>query len=124
MITPIKEDEHLHQKALIDWWDLSYIKYKLPIIALFAIPNGGKRDLGTAKKLKAEGVRSGVCDLQLLVSNKYYKGLFIEMKYGKNKATKSQNEFMIFALAQGYYCITCYKWTDAKEFIEDYLADR
>lgn len=124
MIYKIEESEHLHQKSLVEWWDMCHSKFKLPIIALFAIPNGGKRDVGTAKKLKSEGVRAGVCDLQLLVSNKFYKGLFIEMKYGKNKETKAQNEFMLFALSQGHYCITCYNWIDAKVFIEKYLSDR
>ena len=37
-----------------------------PQLALiFAIPNGGKRHIGTARKLKAEGVRSGVPDIFL-----------------------------------------------------------
>ncbi len=44
---------------------------------LFAVPNGGKRDAGTAAVLKRMGVRAGVSDLILVVQGRV---LFIELK--------------------------------------------
>lgn len=50
---------------------------------IFAIPNGGKRNIVTASKLKLEGVKAGVPDLFLAVSRHNCHGLFIEMKRAK-----------------------------------------
>jgi hypothetical protein len=52
--------EHEEQKGLIIWFRLKY-----PNTLIFSIPNGGYRDISTAKKLKAEGVTKGVPDLYI-----------------------------------------------------------
>jgi hypothetical protein len=113
--------EHLEQKALIEWWDLAHFKYKLPIRALFAIPNGGKRDKGTAVKLKLEGVRAGTADLMLCTARGKFNGLWIEMKSLKGAVSADQNEFIDFARSQGYSAHVCYGWIEAKKTIEGYL---
>ena len=48
--------EHQVQVAICNYLDLRKVCY-------FAIPNGGKRNIITASKLKAEGVKKGVPDL-------------------------------------------------------------
>lgn len=60
---------------------------------LFAIPNGGFRNKSTAVKLKKEGVLAGVWDIFLSVPTSEYGGLFIELKYGRNKLTEYQKAF-------------------------------
>ena len=114
--------EHKHQVALINWWKLSHKKYKLPEYALFAIPNGGARHIAVATKLKAEGVRSGVPDLELRVSRNGFHALWIELKYGKNKPSEAQREFMAWQEAEGAKCVVCWDWQDAKSAIENYLG--
>lgn len=47
---------------------------------LFAIPNGGKRTIGTAVKMKAEGVKSGVPDMFLPIPVGSHCGMFVELK--------------------------------------------
>lgn len=61
---------------------------------LFAIPNGGARNPIVGAKLKAGGVRAGVWDLFLAVPKNGKCGLFLETKYGKNKLSAEQKEFM------------------------------
>ena len=57
-----------------------------PELELFhAIPNGGKRTLGTAIKLKREGVKAGVPDTHLPVPSGEYCGLYIEFKRAEPK---------------------------------------
>lgn len=91
---------------------------------MFAIPNGGLRNKTVAGKLKAEGARPGVLDVFLAVPNRKYHGLFIEMKYGRNKLTEHQRTWKMKLEAFGYCCIVVKDWTRASEFILRYLEDR
>ena len=59
----MKSLEHSEQVTLIKWWALACKQFGIPEQLLFAIPNGGKRDVISAKLLKDEGVRAGVPDL-------------------------------------------------------------
>lgn len=57
---------------------------------IFAVPNGGTRNILEAKLLKATGVMAGVSDLILIVKNKIY---FIELKAEKNVQSEVQKIF-------------------------------
>lgn len=57
---------------------------------IFAVPNGGTRNVLEAKLLKATGVMSGVSDLILLTKNKTY---FIELKAEKGIQSEIQKIF-------------------------------
>lgn len=90
---------------------------------LFAIPNGGKRDKGTAINLKREGVLPGIPDLFLACAANDFHGLFIEMKFGKNKPTQLQIECMERLTKNGYLCVVCYTAEEAINIITDYMKD-
>jgi hypothetical protein len=51
---------------------------------IFAVPNGGRRSIGEAKKLKDMGVMSGVSDLILLLRDQ--SCTFIELKRPKTRS--------------------------------------
>lgn len=53
---------------------------KLPDKLLLAVPNGGSRNIIEAKNLKAQGVKSGVSDVLLLIPKKGYSSLCMEFK--------------------------------------------
>ena len=89
---------------------------------LFHIPNGGSRNKAEAARLKAQGVKAGVCDLFLPVARGRYHGLFIEMKYGKNTATPAQKNFISEVTAQGYLARVAYSFEEATTILEQYLA--
>lgn len=88
---------------------------------MFAIPNGGLRNKFTAYKLKAEGVKAGVPDIFLPVPSNDFHGLFIEMKFGKNKPTDSQEIWHIDLALGGYKVAVCYSFEDAQKVITSYL---
>ena len=93
--------EHTEQVTLMNWCKLMERSY--PQLALiFSIPNGGKRHIGTARKLKAEGVKSGVPDIFLSVAKNGKHGLYIELK--------------------GYEAKVCYGFGEAKKVICDYMG--
>lgn len=120
-----KSSEDDEQAALIKWWDfIGHKKFNLPIAALFHIPNGGYRHIRTAVNMKKTGVRKGVFDLLLMAQRNGFNGLWIEMKYGKNKLTQEQEAFSLMASAVGYECVVCWSWEDARNKIEDYLCGR
>jgi len=76
--------EHWEQVQLFSWAE------NLPELELMhAIPNGGKRDIRVALKLKEEGVKAGVPDICLPVPRSGKHGLYIELKrrkYGRVSA--------------------------------------
>ena len=91
---------------------------------LFAIPNGGSRHKLEAKKLKAEGVRAGVPDLQLVVPRNGLHGLFVEMKRrnGVPSDIKQEQKDWHYKLRQKGYAVTvAFGYEMAKQAITDYL---
>lgn len=114
--------EHEEQCALVSWFRMQYPRLSK---SLFAIPNGGLRNLKIAKKLKAEGVMAGVADLFLMVAASGFHGLFIEMKIQNGgQQSPSQKDFEQAALAQGYLYILAHGCADAQEQIKAYLVGK
>jgi hypothetical protein len=112
--------EHELQVNCVNWFGYKYPKIK---DLLFAVPNGGVRHKRTAAKLKAEGVRRGVPDLFLAISKHGKHGLFIEMKYGRNKQTSQQLRYEELLKSQNYAVAVCYTFDDFRDVIELYMGE-
>lgn len=106
------------QRDCIKWFRCQY-----PKLMLFSIPNGGKRGKIEAMIMKGEGVVSGVADLMLLKSNYKFHGLFIEMKYGKNKQTDLQLSFEKYCKENNYEYIVCKSIDEFIKQIKTYLHE-
>lgn len=119
-IQNMKRSETTEQIALFNW--AKRTESILPELALmYHVPNEGKRSNGGI--LKAAGLKSGVPDICLPVANNGFHGLYIELKFGKNKATKAQEEYMAMLNAQGYKTAVCYGAEEAGEEILAYLTE-
>jgi hypothetical protein len=113
--------EHTEQVALFDWARANESRH-LQLGLMFAIPNGGKRHIVTATRLKASGAKAGIPDISLPVSNRHGKhGLFIELKVGKNKPSKKQLWWIHSLRAEGYAVEVCVGFEEARDAIIDYL---
>ena len=88
------------QVACVKWFRLQY-----PNLVIFAVPNGGSRNLYEAKNMKESGTLAGVADL-VIVGNGG-KVLFVEMKAGKNKQEDSQVLFQNKVERLGHMYIIC-----------------
>ena len=88
------------QVACVKWFRLQY-----PNLVIFAVPNGGSRNLYEAKNMKESGTLAGVADL-VIVGNGG-KVLFVEMKAGKNKQEDSQVLFQNKVEKLGHKYIIC-----------------
>tara|TARA_Y100000310_G_C20335396_1_gene647253 strand:- start:36 stop:467 length:432 start_codon:yes stop_codon:yes gene_type:complete len=124
--------EHAEQVALVQWADYQWVGGDAHLgDYLFAVPNGARMAMNTAKKMKAEGLRSGVPDLMLAIPVDGYYGLFIEMKKGrehfkgqaavKNAVSENQKAWMSRLRSQGYFCVVCYGFDEAKTAIQEYI---
>lgn len=88
---------------------------------MFAIPNGGSRDVREAVNLKRQGVKRGVSDIFIPIPTSNYHGMFLELKVGKNKPSKEQVAFLQFVNRVGYCGVVCYGFEEAVITIQKYL---
>ena len=128
----MRQDEHELQKACVNWFGYQYPHLK---DLLIAIPNGGKRHVKTAAKLKAEGVKAGVPDLFLAAPVGYkveangrkiiehlFAGLWIEMKTPKGVIRDSQQKYLDRLSEFGYSTVVCRSFEEFTKSIETYLG--
>lgn len=100
-----------YRETYPQWWDL-----------LIAIPNGGKRNIGVARKLQAEGVIAGVPDLFLAIPAGRFHGLFLELKNGKsNDTTANQRRVMLNLSLQLYKTEVVRTHEEFVKKIQEYL---
>lgn len=115
-----KDEEHKLQVSMINWFRLQYPSMRHN---LFAIPNGGRRDAATGRRLKDEGVLAGVSDLILLKSNRCYGALLIETKTRKGTQRESQKEWESKITADGYKYVIVRSLDEFIEVVTEYLKD-
>ena len=120
----MKHLESKLQSECVKWFRLQYPKLSMN---LFAIPNGGARDVITGAILKREGVTAGVADLFLAVprykigGEEFCGGLFIEMKFGAGTQTKEQKAFQQAVEREEYRYAVCRTVDEFITTIKDYL---
>jgi len=118
-----QKSEHELQRSFFVW--LSNYILDCPNLTLaHAIPNGGSRDKITASQLKAEGVKSGIPDVNIPIPSGKYHGLFIEFKVKTNKPSEDQRIIMLMLDAQGYKVICVNDLDTAKQEFESYMMGK
>lgn len=120
---PRDNEESRIQMAVIRWWDVIHREFGVAEHMLFAIPNGGRRDIIGAAILKKEGQRNGVCDLFLAVPRGKYHGLFVELKTAIGVASEAQTIFICDATKQGYAAYVSRSYDAAVKLITGYLTE-
>lgn len=108
-----KRSEHVEQREFVQWFRQTY-----PNVRIFAIPNGGARNISVAAKLKAEGVSRGVPDLFV----PEWK-LWIEMKAVNNisKLSEFQKSWIKYLISKDYAVIVAHGFEEAKMDVIKYL---
>lgn len=114
--------ESEEQIAIFQW--AAYAEAAHPDLRLlYHVPNGGYRNIATAARLKAEGVRHGVPDIVLPVARGGYHGMYLELKRSRGgRLSPEQAEWLDALTAQGYYAVRCDGAEAAIETIRRYLA--
>ena len=105
--------EHFEQRELVKWFRQTFVG-----VRIFAIPNGGARDIATATRLKVEGVSAGVPDLYIPAWH-----LWLEMKRTKGgRVDPAQQDWINYLETCGDMVLICRGAEHAKESILAYVS--
>jgi len=118
----MNHEESDHQIALFQWAKLMQAQHP-ELSLLHSIPNGGKRSIREAARLKKEGALAGVSDIFLPVARGGFHGLYIELKVKGGRTSDSQKWWIEQVSLQGYLATTCFGWVEASEVIKKYLKE-
>ena len=125
-LTKRSHTEDTEQMALFQWVAL-HINRVPELGLLIHIPNGGARNPREAARFKKMGVKAGVSDLLLPITQQsviypVISGLWIEMKAKGRYLTGPQRKWQDQMTIQGYRCRVCYSWQEAALEIAEYLG--
>lgn len=91
---------------------ITYLKVQFPKWMVVHVPSEGKRSEYEAWKAKTLGLTSGISDLLIFeprqAEERFYCGLCIELKAGKNKVTPNQINFQSNLVEKGWQCHVAY----------------
>lgn len=117
------QGEHVHQSAFVKLCALH--EHRFPALKyLFAVPNFAR--LRSQREVAArlrEGLKKGVPDLWLPYPSQGHPGLIIENKFGKNKPTPEQLEWIERMRAVNWRVVVCYSFEQQVATLLDYLQD-
>jgi hypothetical protein len=107
--------EHVEQREFVSWFRKTHKG-----VRIFAVPNGGARNITTAARLKAEGVTSGVPDLFIPAWL-----MWIEMKRQKGGVVSpDQTDWIAYLRGVGHLVIVSKGAEDAKNQIMGFKNEK
>ena len=113
--------EHQIQSEYFECVRLTYHGCKL----IYAVPNGGKRHIVTAMKLRAEGVTPGVPDVNIDIPRAYghiiFHGMRIETKSAKGTTSEEQDLAILQLISCQYRVVVCNSTEMMIAATKDYL---
>lgn len=122
--------EHDEQVVLMMWAQRHLARWH-ELELLYAVPNGAKLPYGydrrgsrysnEATRMLAEGLKPGIPDLCLPVARNGKHGLYLEMKFGRNKPQENQVRMMDLLDQQGYQTAVAWSSIEAEKIIAEYL---
>ena len=111
----ISPSEHSEQVGFINWFRAKY-----PDVLIFAIPNGEKRAISVAKRLKMEGVVRGIPDLFVPAWT-----LWIEMKrVSGGRLSTEQRQMIKYLEGIGHTVIIGKGAGDASKQVLDFFESK
>jgi hypothetical protein len=108
-----RQREHFEQAVVVSW-------LRAMGILCCAIPNAARRSPALAAMLKAQGMSAGAPDLLIFTRPPLRpdaRGVAIEMKAGKGKATDMQTAWLLALREQGWVAEVCNGASEALELL-------
>lgn len=117
--------EHDMQVSFFEWWGYFSNIVKIDHRLMYAVPNAGAgASKGQAGKMKAEGVKPGIPDVNLDVPRNGFHGLRIEFKRRGVPAKPHQLEVIDLMRGQGYDVQIVRSVDEAMRVVMAYLGYR
>ena len=113
------------QQIQIDFFHWGHYLSDLPeevTDLIYAVPNGGWRNPKEAIRLKLEGVKPWIPDVNIDIPAGRYHGMRIEFKKHGGRRSDAQVRKHILLTAAGYYVVTCYSVDEAVAAMEIYFG--
>lgn len=118
--------EAKEQEWLFEWRTKAGIRRWPELRWLHAIPNGmAASSVGTASRMKRQGMTKGIPDVYLPVARNGFHGLYMEMKRRDGTLrdlSPEQRDCLAFLREQGYQACVAFGWRDAVKILEAYLT--
>ena len=112
LVLKTSHSEHSEQVGFVNWFRAKY-----PHTLIFAIPNGEKRSISVATRLKAEGVTRGIPDLYIPSCN-----LWVEMKRATGgRLSPDQKKVIEYLRSVGHTVIVGKGAGDASKQVLEFL---
>ena len=89
---------------------------------IHSIPNGAHVAKGHARRLVAEGLKSGILDISCDEPRGRWHGLRIEMKRRGQKPTPNQERYISYLNRIGIKWAVCFNWQAAARLVIEYLG--
>jgi len=130
---PLEEQE---QKTVVKWLKLKNILHFAPMNENKQSSSNRLQAMKIEAKAKAMGKSSGVPDLVICEPNKYYHGLYIELKrkpkilksgkesYSGIKISNTQEKWHKELRDRNYECVVCYGAKQAINLIIEYMENK
>jgi hypothetical protein len=112
----LQPSEHQLQVSLCEYLRLA----ARPESFWFAVGNGGRRPIGVARKLKAEGVKAGVADLAFMLP--WGRMAFLELKIKGGSLSPEQKQFRDICAALGHPWAVAKTLDEAIHFLQSVNA--
>lgn len=107
------------QREVLQWLRVAHRKvYDCTI----HVPNGGRRNLREAARLKTLGVRAGVPDLLCFWPAPSYRGAALELKAPKGRTRPGQLDWLARLADLGWRVGVTRSFDEARAFFEEYLT--
>ena len=116
---PMHASEHAIQAAYFQWVRLTYPGCKL----IYAVPNAAKRGPALASWMIAEGLTSGIPDINIDIPREAWAGMRIETKSAKGNPTDEQLDAHYQLRRHGYRVEVLRDPADMIAATKDYLGD-
>lgn len=125
-----KKEEKIHVAVC------KYLKLAYPDVIFTSESSGIRVPMHTAIQMKKQRSEKGLPDLLILEPNKFWRGLFIEIKKDhsevfkkdgamrNNKHIQEQNEIINRLLVKRYFCTFGFGFDHIKEIIDEYMEHR
>ncbi len=110
-----------HLEAALQESCVAWFRLQFPKRLIFAVPNGARTSIREAVRLKRQGLSAGVPDLCIPEPIGDKHGLFIELKWGKKKATPAQFIWHDRLAANEYATAIVREFEEFKRVIWDYF---